>query len=92
MRILPTEVKLVAKLLAEPADDAEQLARIILLELEQARAKRKHWIVVTQDPAGLTAAWGPYPTLLQAQKAIGNPIVASRPGTKAMYLLLTGGE
>lgn len=88
MKILPTEVKLVAKLLQEPAEDAEQLARTILVELEQARSKRKHWVVLTQDPTGLTSAWGTYPTLLQAQKAIGNPIIASRPGTKAMFLLL----
>ena len=88
MRVLPTEVKAIAKMLNEPADSAEDLARSILLELEQLRSKRRHWVVITRDPTGLTSVWGTYSTVKEAERAIGKDIIASRPGTKGYIGLM----
>lgn len=87
MKILPTEVKLIAKLLDEPAEDANQLARLILTELETSRTNRKHYVVVVDD-SGLVSTWGTYATIKEAIKQIGEPIIATRPGARALITLM----
>ncbi len=87
MRVLPTEVKLIAGMLEEPADDSSELARRILLALEESRSKRKHYVVVVND-GGLVSTWGTYSTIKEATKQIGDPIIASKPGIKGILTLM----
>lgn len=87
MRILPTEIKLIAAMLEEPADDSSELARRILIALEESRAKRKHFVIVVDD-SGLISTWGTYSTVKEALKQVGNPIIAARPGARGILTLM----
>ena len=86
-RIRPTEVKAVVKLLDEPAESVETLARQVIEALDDLRAKRREYIVVV-DAGGLLSAYGTYGTVKEAQRAVGDPIIASRAGAKGYLIIL----
>lgn len=67
----PTEVRAVAALLQEPAEDAEELAGRIIQALEDLRADRPSWAVVVATGDGhLMYAYGPFATQKQAESAV----------------------
>lgn len=70
MRAKPTEVRLVASLLQEEADDAEELAGRIISALDEKRARDDTpWAIVFYDPnTGVVIPYGPYPTMSAAEK------------------------
>jgi hypothetical protein len=84
---LKTEVRLVAQLLNEPADNIEQLAHDIITTLDEQRATRTNYVVVVND-SGILSAWGTYRTIKEALKSIGEPIIASKPAAKRWLLKL----
>lgn len=86
-RVRPTEVRALAALLNEPADSSEDLARRCVETLDDLRAKRKEYVVVVND-SGLLSAWGPYATVKECQRAVGDPIIACKPGAKGFLLVL----
>lgn len=86
-RIRPTEVKAVAQLLDEPAESVETLARQVIEALDDLRAKRREYIVVV-NAGGLLSAYGTYATVKEAQRAVGDPIIASRKGAKGYLISL----
>ena len=88
MRPLPTTVKAVAQMLDEPADDVTTLARNVVNLIYDRWAKEGHYIVVVTEPSGLWHAWGPYKTVKEAHKAIGDPIIACREGARGVLLKL----
>lgn len=88
MRPLPSMITKVAKRLDEPADDVQGLAREIVALIYEAWANQGHYIVVVTEPSGLWHAWGPYATVKEAQKAIGDPIIACRAGARGVLLKL----
>ena len=79
MRLRPTEVKAVAELLSEPADDEMELAEMIVRRINEMRAKRTDYAVIMNDN-GMVSTWGPFDTEGDAKKAIGKTIVASKAG------------
>lgn len=67
----PTEVRAVAALLQEPAEDAEELAGRIIQALEDLRSDRPSWAVVVATGDGrLMYAYGPFGTQKQAETAV----------------------
>jgi hypothetical protein len=82
MKPKATEVRLIAQLLEEPAEDTNDLAAKIL---EALAAKRKAddtvWIGLFHWD-GVMSAYGPYPTQNQASKAL-DKLVAPGPGGSA---------
>jgi len=73
VRPKPTEVRLVASLLHEEADDAEDLAGRIITSLDAKRERdNTQWAVVFYDPnTGTVIPFGPYPTKGAADKVLG---------------------
>lgn len=69
----PTEVRLVASLLHEEADDANDLARRIIDSLDDKRARDDTtYVVVYYDPnTRALITYGPYRTERAASKALG---------------------
>lgn len=68
-RVKPTEVRLVAKMLEEPAEDADELAERIIRSLDEKREDDTRWGVVFYDPnTKAVINYGPYPTQKAAQK------------------------
>lgn len=72
--IKPTEWKAVAKLLAEPADSAELLAKAIIHELDSLRGKTQQWAVILQMAGDWAKTYtfliyGPFPTKKAAHSA-----------------------
>lgn len=55
-----------ADLLAEPAEDAEELAREILRALNLYRAEEPLYVRVVVEPTGSAVVYGPYPHAVQA--------------------------
>lgn len=88
MRPLPSMINKVAKRLDEPADDVNGLAKEIVALIYEAWEKQGHYIVVVTEPSGLWHAWGPYATVKEAHKAIGDPIIACRAGARGVLLKL----
>ena len=84
---LKGEVKAVVDLLNQEFDDENELAKAIITAIYQQWAQRDHIVVVTID-GRLVSTWGVYRTIKEAQKAIGDPIIASRPGTKGILTRL----
>ena len=69
-----------------PADAAEAA----VLALDEARAERKQFVVVSHHPEeGIIGVYGPYATVKEAQKAIGGHITAYREGTRAILRILS---
>lgn len=66
-RLRPLEVRLVASLLQEPAEDAEELAGRIIEALDESREKRDLYVVVARA-AGFLTAYGPFGTRNQGLK------------------------
>ena len=81
MRIRPTEVRAIAALLDEPADSAEDLARMVIEKLAELREKRQEYVVLVAEP-GMTSVRGFFDTPNQAKRALGKSIIASRPGVR----------
>lgn len=68
-RIKPTEIRLVADLLQQPADDADELSERIIRSLDEKREKDERWGVVYYDPnTKAVINYGPYPTKNTAKK------------------------
>jgi|LakMenEpi13Sep09_1017268.scaffolds.fasta_scaffold05924_3 hypothetical protein len=88
MRPLPSMINKVAKRLDEPADDVNGLAKEIVALIYEAWEKQGHYIVVVTEPSGLWHAWGPYATVKEAHKSIGDPIIACREGARGVLLKL----
>lgn len=84
---LKSEVKAVVDLLNQPFDDENELAKAIITAIYTEWAKRNHYAVVAID-GRLVTVYGVYRTVKEAQKAIGDPIIASRPGTKGILCRL----
>lgn len=81
-RLRPTEVRAVAALLNDPADDVETLAEDVIRKLDELRAKRDVWVVLVRYPdSGIPGVFGPYDTENQANRAMGRDIVAYKEGT-----------
>lgn len=87
MRLRPTEIKHLTAMLDDPADDVEQLARDILTYVYETWEKRPGWVFVMND-SGILSAWGPYDTVKEGMKRVGDPIVASKPGAKGFMMKL----
>ncbi len=69
MRLRPLEVRLVASLLQEEAEDAEELAGRIIQALDESREKRdSHCVVAQLGPAYPVTVYGPYSTNQAATK------------------------
>jgi hypothetical protein len=82
MKAKTTEVRLVARLLEEPAEDTNDLATKILEALATKRkADDTVWISLFQWD-GILSAYGPYNTCHQASKAL-DKLVAPGPGGSA---------
>lgn len=87
-RIRPTEVKAVAALLNEPADDVNDLAKAVIRKLDEMRATRKQYVIV--HPQGrLLSTYGPYDTVKEAEKRAGQFIQAFMPDTRGVITILT---
>lgn len=89
MRIKPTEIRLVSSMLAEPAEDADELAQRIIAALDAKREKDDKWVVVYQwggIPRPVTLAYGPFGTVRQAVKAMGTLPSPGEPLAKAMAI------
>jgi len=68
-RLKPTEVRLVAALLQEEADDADELAARIIRSLDEKREDDTVYSCVYYDPnTGAVIPYGPYPTEGTARK------------------------
>lgn len=84
MRVKPTEMKLVSAMLAEPAEDADSLAEAIIRALDEKRRQDDaFYAIVTDDLSrSLGTVWtqGPYPTRLQARKALDKARAPGRNG------------
>lgn len=87
MALRPSEVKAVAAILDEPADDVTDLARRVITTINESRTARKEFVVVLISD-GIVSTWGPYDTVKQAEKAVGRHIIASRPGKKGILTIL----
>ena len=70
MAIKKTELRLVAGLLEEEAEDTGELAERIITALDAKREKDDtQWVITTQWD-GIICMYGPYPTQHQAGKAL----------------------
>ena len=87
MALRPSEIKAVAKILDEPADDVTDLARQVITAINESRMARKEF-VVTLLSDGIVSTWGPYYTVKQAEKAVGRHIIASKPGKRGILTIL----
>lgn len=87
MALRPSEVKMVTKMLDDPADSAEQLARDIITAINDSRVARKEYVVVL-NVDGIVSTWGPFDTVKQADKAVGKHIIASKPGKRGILTVL----
>jgi hypothetical protein len=87
MALRPSEVKAVAKILDEPADDVTDLARRVITAINDSRKARKEFVVVLLSD-GIVSTWGPYDTVKAAEKAVGRHIIASKPGKKGILTIL----
>ena len=72
-RIKPTEIRLVAELLMQPADSAEEKAKEIITALDQKREGDEQFALLFQwqaseDGRPVVIGYGPYPTRNQALK------------------------
>lgn len=87
-RIKPTEIRLVAKMLEKPAEDADSLAESIIVALDEKRAKDEKWMVIyqwnPQEGAFVTITYGPFPTRKGAEKALAGLISPGLPLAKGM--------
>lgn len=82
MRTRPTEVRALAALLNEPADDVEDLARRCIEKLAELREKRDEYVVLVMEP-GMTTVRGFFDTPNQAKRALSKGhIVATQPGVR----------
>ena len=88
MRPLPSMIKKVAALLDEPADDVNELARAVVNKVYELCEQQGHYVVVVSEPGGLVHAWGPYATVKEAQRSVGDPIIATREGARGLLLKL----
>ena len=87
-RIKPTEIRLVAKMLEQPADDADSLAESIIVALDDKRQKDDRWMVIYQwqpkEQRFVTITYGPFNTRKQAEKALGGLVSPGEPLAKGM--------
>ena len=89
----PSDVKKVAELLLEPADDAKALARSVIEALDALRADRETYAVVSVAPYGAAWAYGAYTTRHQAEKAISKGVGVvdgGRTGVLVVYPMRQG--
>lgn len=87
MALRPSEVKAVAKILDEPADDVTDLAKRVITAINESRMARKEYVVVLLSD-GIVSTYGPYDTVKAAEKAVGRHIIASKPGKKGILTIL----
>lgn len=59
-RIKPTEVRAVAALLDDPADDVHELAASVVAKLNELRESEAAWVAVCVSRGKLVAVYGPY--------------------------------
>lgn len=86
-RVRPTEVKKIAALLNEPAESVEDLAKQVIVLLDEMRLERKQYVIV--HPQGrLLSTYGPYDTIKEAQRRAGEYIQAFTPGTRGVITVL----
>lgn len=90
-RLRPTEVKAVAEILSQPAEDEYELAESIMRKIDDMRKKRKDYVVYVND-SGMPSVWGPFDTVNAAKKAVGTTVIASRPNAKGYIVPLIGDE
>lgn len=71
MSVKKTEVRLIAGLLEEPAEDTGELATRIITALDEKRATDDtHWAIVAEWD-GVVSMYGPYGTRNRADKVLG---------------------
>lgn len=81
MAVKKTEVRLVASLLEQEAEDTGELATLIITELDAKRANDDtQWVIVTQWK-DVVSMYGPYSTQNQANKALSRLVA---PGPEPM--------
>lgn len=83
MRIRPTDIKKVVKLLDSPADSVEDLARSVIELIIELQEDRELWVLFMRDPKTGDFIFGPYDSLNDLKKDIGKGIIASTPEVKA---------
>lgn len=80
----PTEVKALVALLSEEHEDVEELAKTVILRLDELRKDRPQYVVgarfIRGDSTGHTMIYGPYPTPKGAEK-VGTKLVAPSAGS-----------
>lgn len=77
----------IGKRLNEPAEDVTQLAKDILVMIDEDSEGRKEYVVVLIE-GRLVSTYGPYDTVKEAVKRAGDPIIASKPGQKGILTVL----
>ena len=88
MKPTPTQLKRIAELLSQPADDVDTLAADAWALVTELQTSRDQWIVVAWHPSvQLLTAVGPYATLNQAVKDAPTRIIDTG-GTQARAALL----
>jgi hypothetical protein len=86
-RLRPSEVKAIAAILDEPAEDVTDLAKHIIRTLDELRHGRKEYVVTLLD-GGIVSTWGPYDTVKQAVDRCGKFIIASKSGKRGILTIL----
>ena len=93
MTARPTEVKAIAELLNQPADDVNDLAKRAIHALDEMRKSRTQYAILVLHTGAGYAVYGPYDTPNQARKDVGKNIIAAGPGSKAgLYTLIKASE
>ena len=75
-RLRPTEVKAVAAILDDPADDVTELATRIIRTVDELRENQKKWCVIVLD--GLSSVYGPYDSVKVAMRDVSENVVNTR--------------
>lgn len=81
----PSEIRAVAALLMEPADDINELAKAIIQAVDESRQDRTDYLVCRRY-GQMVDAYGPYATQNQAEKAVQGGKIPAIDGTQ-FYVL-----
>lgn len=95
-RMKPTEVRAIADMLQEPAEDADELARMILRRINEMRDREGVWVMQVFDVESrrIQAMWGPYQSAQQARRAVeeGRVLSISKGESRASLWRLVDSE
>lgn len=77
MRIRPSDVKAVVAMLDQEHDDVTELAKQVIRLITDRITERSELVVLVE-----CVAYGPYTTVKEASKRVGDPLMATRPGVR----------